>query len=170
MFAPVEVSEAGPPDVPASYRGGSARLLTWEFVERRLKESTYYWLASVSPGGRPHVVPLWGVYVEGRVCVDGHPEARWMRNLERNRRAVVHVPDPEHVVIVSGLAERLEDGALSDASWLSVDALYQAKYSVTEGSPWLVIHPRKVVAWDGVDLATMTRWSVGARSISGALD
>ena len=100
----------------------------------------------MSPDGQPHAVPLWGVYVDGRVCVDGHPRTRWMRNLEWNRSVVVHLPDAERVVIISGLAERLEDEALPAAAWQHLDGVYREKYAVDEGSPWVVVHPRKVVA------------------------
>jgi general stress protein 26 len=165
-FAPLDVSPPEVPDVPQSYLGRSTpdRLLAWDFVVERLESARYYWLASASPAGQPHVVPLWGIYFEGRICVDGHPATRWMRNLERNPDVVVHLPDAEHVVIVNGTAERLDDDTLGDDLWQLLDDRYRSKYGVDEGSPWLVVHPGKVLAWNGPDLSTMTRWLVSERA------
>ncbi len=46
-------------------------MLTWPDVEARLVTATAYWLATVRPGGRPHVVPRWGGWVDGRFWYDG---------------------------------------------------------------------------------------------------
>jgi hypothetical protein len=37
-------------------------LLNWHEVERRLATSHDYWVARVWPDGRPHLMPVWGVW------------------------------------------------------------------------------------------------------------
>jgi hypothetical protein len=56
-------------------------LLPWSRVVERLEQAQNYWLATTWPDGRPHVTPLWGVWVDGALYFDGIPTARWARNM-----------------------------------------------------------------------------------------
>ena len=51
------------PSFPAGYGlpEGDEGMLDWSQVRQRLVASKHYWLATVRPDGRPHVVPRWGV-------------------------------------------------------------------------------------------------------------
>ena len=40
-------------------------LLPWSWAETRLMNSRNYWLATVWPQRRPHVMPVWGMWQEG---------------------------------------------------------------------------------------------------------
>ncbi|HEX5616142.1 MAG TPA: pyridoxamine 5'-phosphate oxidase family protein, partial [Acidimicrobiia bacterium] len=46
-------------------------LLDWATIEARLVASQQYWMATVRPDGRPHVVPRWGVWLDGGLYYDG---------------------------------------------------------------------------------------------------
>jgi hypothetical protein len=46
-------------DIPADY-GKPTTTLDWPTVRRALQEAKQYWLASVRPDGRPHVIPIDG--------------------------------------------------------------------------------------------------------------
>ena len=48
---------------PEGY-GTPSKLLAWTAVRRRLEEAEQYWLATTRPDGRPHVVPVDGVWVD----------------------------------------------------------------------------------------------------------
>jgi pyridoxamine 5'-phosphate oxidase-like protein len=37
-------------------------LLPWSWAEERLAQSHDYWVATVQPDGRPHLMPVWGVW------------------------------------------------------------------------------------------------------------
>ena len=41
-------------------------LLPWTWALERLQPARNYWLATTRPDGRPHVMPVWGVWVENR--------------------------------------------------------------------------------------------------------
>ena len=73
----------------------------------------------------------------------------------------VHLPDGNQVVILEGLARITEDDELDEQAWQTLDTAFQSKYQVEEGSPYWTVHPTKVLAWDGADLQTMTRWLFG---------
>lgn len=69
------------------------RLLDWADVEARLVAAPQYWLATTRPDGRPHVVPRWGVWVDGRFWYDGAPTTVHVRNLARNPTCSLHLED-----------------------------------------------------------------------------
>jgi hypothetical protein len=77
-------------------------MLTWAQVEERLVASPVYWIATVRPDGRPHVVPRWGVWVDGRLWYDGAPTTVNARNLAGEPRCVVHLENGTEAVIVEG--------------------------------------------------------------------
>ena len=120
-------------------------LLEWSYVEGRLTESKHYWLATTSPGGKPHVNAIWGVYVEGHIYVGGGPEVRWARNLDANPRIAVHLEDGEKAVIVEGTAERT--AGEGDPEVLAVQSAYKTKYDFDHPAPFWRVTPQLAFAW-----------------------
>lgn len=82
----------------------STGLLNWADVEPRLVESAVYWLSTTRPDGRPHVVPRWGVWLDGAFWHDGSPQTRHVRNLLGNAACTLHLEDGTRAVIVEGSA------------------------------------------------------------------
>ena len=135
-----------------------AKLLTWDFVAQQMTEARHYWLATIVPDGRPHSTPVWGLWYENRLHVEGNPNSRWIRNLQKNPMISVSLPSGDKVVIIEGKVQFIEDDELDEAGWQQLDSAYQTKYTVEQGSPYIVVHPSKVLAWDTEGLDTMTRW------------
>lgn len=134
------------------------RLLAWNFVAQQMSAAEFYWISAVNRNSGPHVVPLWGIWHQNRVHFDGSPQTGWAKSLLRNPKIAVHLPDANKVVIVYGCARIIEDDELSEEAWKVLDSAYQAKYDVQEGSPYWFVEPSKVLAWNGGNLHTMTRW------------
>ena len=84
--------------MPSSAKG----LLTWAQVEQRLIDAQHYWLTTVRPDGRPHVVPRWGVWLDGRFFYDGAPTTRHARNLRSNPHCSLNLESGWEAVIVEG--------------------------------------------------------------------
>ena len=82
-------------------------LLEWDDVCARLTGAAHYWLATVRGDGRPHVVPLDGIWLDDEWFFGGSAETVKHRNLKANSRAVMHLEDAEHAVIVEGRCEEL---------------------------------------------------------------
>jgi general stress protein 26 len=105
--ATTSIPTADRPQVPDGY--GVPRhtkgLLPWAHVEQRLTETKVYWIATIGPGGRPQIRPVDGLYVGGKVYVGGSPETRWVRNLEANPEATIHLDGVDDVVILEGVVE-----------------------------------------------------------------
>jgi len=56
-------------------------LIPWAEAERRLIASTNYWVATVSAGGEPHLMPVWGVWHAGQLWFSSGGRSRKVRNI-----------------------------------------------------------------------------------------
>lgn len=140
-------------DIPREY-GSPSRLLDWHVVDTRLGEARHYWLATVRRDGRPHVVPLDGLWLDARWYFGGSPSTVKHRNLLRNPRATLHLESSESAVIVEGTCE-VERPSAEGAHDLVGASM--AKYGYAPpveaylGGVW-VLSPLRVLAW--TDLTT----------------
>jgi hypothetical protein len=80
--------------------------LPWSWAAERLTASQSFWVVTVSGDGRPHALPVWGVWHDGEGCFGFScgPRARKLRNLATNPRAVIMAEDPAECVSVEGAA------------------------------------------------------------------
>ena len=107
-------------------RGAPLTALTWEEARTRVAAGDDYLLATTDPDGRPHVVPVLGVWLDGAVCFATFRQARKTRNLARNAGCAVTVPGHDIDLVLEGTARLVRD-----ASQLQrVADLFPAKY------PW----------------------------------
>ncbi|CQR49799.1 MULTISPECIES: pyridoxamine 5'-phosphate oxidase family protein [Haloferax] len=147
------------PETEASYgipdsKGG---LLEWRVVEAAFADGEVFWVATTRPDGRPHARPVWGVWVDGAFHCGGGERTRWVRNLARDPRLAVHTESGTDVVILEGVAERLDAETADEATLARVDDAYEAKYGIRHGTPVFRIRPERVLAWSGFP-ADATRW------------
>jgi len=142
------------PTFPKGYVDHPVSEVPWEYVEQRLRESVNYWLCSARPDGRPHVIPRWGVYLDGKFYYDGSPETRHARNLEANPNISLHLESGSDVVIMDGTSQPAGKPAPEFAVRLA--EAYRAKYASEGYSPeptqWdegglFVFTPRQCLAW-----------------------
>jgi len=84
--------------------GEGTGLLAWRDVEPRLASSHDYWLATSRPDGRPHVMPVWGVWDGTALWFSGGGRSRKVRNIARDPRCVVTTDDALDPVVVEGTA------------------------------------------------------------------
>lgn len=98
------------PVIPREYGAPTSTkgLKPWPDVAERLRTARVYWIATCGPGGVPRVRPIDGLYLDGVVYLGGSPEARWVRDLEANPRATVHLDGGYDVVILEGSVERVD--------------------------------------------------------------
>jgi hypothetical protein len=145
------------PEMPAGYGQDQAEsFVVWEEVESSLRESLHYWLSTTRPDGRPHVVPRWGVWLDGVFWYDGSPETVHVRNLEQNTSAVLHLESGNEVTIVEGLSVRAEPiaGTLGERLAAEYARKYGPQYTPSPDS-WSDevaggmrrIAPVKVITW-----------------------
>lgn len=87
-------------------------LLPWAWAEGRLMRSREYWVATVRPDGRPHVVPVWGAWNQGSFWFSGSARSRKILNLKDNPACTVTTDNPKEPVVVEGTAEIVDNRAL----------------------------------------------------------
>jgi hypothetical protein len=148
----------GRPQVPDGYGvTEDGPYLPWTDVEDWLVEATEYWLATTRPDGRPHVVPRWGVWLDGRFWYDGSPETRHARNLASNPACALHLESGTTVTIVEGHSVRSDP--IREELGERLSAEYGRKYKrlgyAPEPGAWsddaaggmCVLTPEKALAW-----------------------
>jgi hypothetical protein len=115
-------------DVDARYSDPGAAATGWGEARRQLAEAEIYWLTTVRPGGRPHVTPLLGVWVDEALWFCTGPEERKARNVAANPHCVMttggNALREGLDLVVEGDAERVTD----DATLRRVADLYETKY------------------------------------------
>lgn len=100
-------------------------LLPWRWAEERLERAHNYWLSTTRPDGRPHAMPVWGVWLESAFLFSTGARSRKARNLAHDARCVIAPEYAGEAVIVEGVAAPLADRGLLDA----FAAAYSAKYA-----------------------------------------
>ena len=100
--------------------------LPWSWAAARLVANRNFWVVTVSADGRPHALPVWGVWEEdeGRLAFSCSPRARKARNLAGNPRAVIMTDDTVECLSVEGRADPVRDEE-RQAQWIE---RYLAKY------------------------------------------
>jgi nitroimidazol reductase NimA-like FMN-containing flavoprotein (pyridoxamine 5'-phosphate oxidase superfamily) len=66
-----------------------ATALPWKDAERELKNAAVFWISTVRPEGRPHVVPLLAVWVEGALYFGTSEGERKAKNLATNTQVTI---------------------------------------------------------------------------------
>ena len=134
-------------------------------LARVWEDAEAYWLATVTPGGRPHVVPIWGVMVHDELFLEtGAPDTIKNRNLAVNPEVAVHLDGINDAIIVRGVGEATKpDRPLGEA----LAAAFTAKYKGYDPTPdsWdrgglYRVAPRTILAW--LAMPTATRWTFPA--------
>ena len=139
-------------------------LLDWSWAAERLSGAHTYWIATTRPDSRPHVMPVWGVWLDDVFYFSSGRQSRKVRNLAKNAHCVVSVEDGTDCVIVEGEAKEVSPGPLHDA----ICGAYLAKYQTDLGElgePIYAIHPRVAFGLQESDfVGSATRWRFSARS------
>jgi hypothetical protein len=150
--------------LPADRGGG---LIPWSEAERRLTVAHDYWLATGRPDGRPHVMPVWGIWLEGRLWFSSGLRSRKARNLAADARCTITTDDARNPVVVDGRADRVTERSRIAAFVAAVNAKYQAGVTeefqdpATNGT--YAVRPVTVIALtDGNFTGSPTRWRFSA--------
>lgn len=160
VFYPLSISESLPPKQITGYKfpETSEHLLSWHHVDDKLTHAVHYWI-NTTHQNKPHSIPLWGIWYNHRILVDGSPQTKWVRYLTKNENVVVHLPSATDVCIIEGNAVLIDDEDLSEEIWDKLDSIYRQKYNVSFGSPYIAVVPRKIIAWDTPTLEHATKWT-----------
>lgn len=138
-------------------------LLPWSWAEERLAATRNYWIGTVAPDGAPHSMPVWGIWLDGRLWFSTGANSRKARNIARDPRCTVTTERADEAVIVEGVVTVADPG--TDRTTFN-DA-YNAKYDWDmsgDTGPIFIVAPRTV--WGFIEhsdrfATAATRWRFG---------
>ena len=138
-------------------------LLPWSWAVERLERSHDYWLGTVWPDARPHVVPVWGVWREDALWFSSSKTSRKARNQAANPHAVMTTDNALEPVVIEGRVELVVERSAIErfAGW--ADANYSTSYGVdfyaAPGNRCFRLVPTWVFALTEADFTgSPTRW------------
>lgn len=145
------LSELGPDHLPLAdvfARFGSER--TW-------------WVCTTRADGRPHVMPVWGLYIDDRLIFSTDPTSVKGANLASNPMIAVHLESGDKVAIVEGRAKQVDTSNIPADFTARYDEKYGFAVDPTEpGFGVFEVVPDKVFSWDeGLFVETAARWRFG---------
>jgi nitroimidazol reductase NimA-like FMN-containing flavoprotein (pyridoxamine 5'-phosphate oxidase superfamily) len=140
----------------------SKGLLPWKWAKDRLTKSRQYWLATTRPGGAPHVMPIWGLWLEDGFYFSTGRTSRKAQNLAKEPRCVVCSDDSEEAVIVEGRVEIIREKARLQPVYTAYKKKYKFDVS-TMGEPFYKVVPAVAFGmFEKKFTQTATRWTFAA--------
>ena len=111
--------------------------LPWAWAAERLASGRNYWLVTVSGAGRPHAMPVWGVWDDDelRFAFSCGPRSRKAANLAANPHVVVASEDTVEALSIEGQAQRVDGDRLE--VWIR---RYLDKYTADVARPVWRLH------------------------------
>jgi nitroimidazol reductase NimA-like FMN-containing flavoprotein (pyridoxamine 5'-phosphate oxidase superfamily) len=86
-----------------------AAVTPWSEVRERLTDESTHWLATVHPEGRPHVVPVGAVWLDGAVYFTTGQGTRKGKNLEQNSHCAITFASRGYDLVIEGEAAKMRD-------------------------------------------------------------
>lgn len=140
--------------VPKSMKGA----LSWEWARKRLTESHNYLIVTVRPGGAPHAMPIWGIWLDNAFYFSTAKTSRKARNLQKNKHCIICTENVAEAVIVEGMARSLATGNVPQQAFEKYKAKYAWELDPKLG-PVIAVQPRAVFAMPEKQFPkAVTRW------------
>lgn len=120
----------------------------WRAIEARLSRESTIWLATVRQDGRPHLVPVWFIWLDGKIYIAVGIQSQKYVNISYNQSVALSLPDTTSVILIEGLAYATDGKAIDTLA----DHFYNKyewdfRYDDTNNWKLLVIAPHKILAW-----------------------
>lgn len=119
-------------------------LLPWAWVGKKMNGCRTFWVATIHAREmRPHVMPVWGVWLEDAFYFSTGRKSRKGQNLAANPACTVTNDDGEEAVILDGSVEQVKDSDTLER----VATAYKKKYKMDPrgmGEPIFIVKPMRV--------------------------
>jgi nitroimidazol reductase NimA-like FMN-containing flavoprotein (pyridoxamine 5'-phosphate oxidase superfamily) len=134
-------------------------LLPWRWVATKMNRCRTFWLSTIhAVDGRPHVMPVWGVWLDEAFFFSTGRKSRKGQNLVANPSCTITNDHGEEAVIVEGMAAQVENAAELE----NIAAAYQKKYKMDPRSmaePIFRVSPSRVFGFiEKTFPQSATRW------------
>lgn len=136
-------------------------LLPWSWAVPRLAAARNYLVSTTRKNGRPHSMPVWGVWIDDIFYFSTGQTSRKARNLAQNPRCTIAIlhEDDEESIIVEGEAKKVS----GKSALRRFGEAYQRKYDwdmSTFNEPIYAVRPQVAFAFGAYHdfVGTATRW------------
>jgi nitroimidazol reductase NimA-like FMN-containing flavoprotein (pyridoxamine 5'-phosphate oxidase superfamily) len=136
-------------------------LLPWTWVAKKMERCRTFWLATIhADHHRPHVMPIWGVWLDDAFFFSTGRKSRKGQNISANPACTVANDNGEEAVIVEGPASEVVDAAQLER----IATAYKKKYKMDPrgmGEPIFAVRPRRVFGFIEKSFPkSATRWKI----------
>jgi len=153
----------GRPHISADYGidpANEVAMLPWSWLSEQMEKSRSYWVSTTRPDGKPHAMPVWGVWIEDEFYFSTGRNSRKGRNLAANPEIAIHLESGDEVVIFEGTVEEFTNPDF----FAHFAEVYNTKYSFkpeqAPGNVYYKLIPRVAFCWLESDFVnSATRWS-----------
>lgn len=137
--------KAGRPHMPGYGISESRKgILPWSWAKERLEANRNYWISTIRPDGRPHAMPVWGVWHKDRLVFSTAITSTKSRNLLADPRCTATTESATEALIVEGIAKIVSGRAILAPVWNA----YKQKYDWSiDGEKLFVLKPTTVFAF-----------------------
>lgn len=151
------------PSFQASYgvdRDACDDMVSWDEARERLVASRNYWVCTTRPDGRPHVAPVWGLWMDEAFYFSTDSASVKGRNLAARPDVVIHLESGDDVVMVEGRAERIADLPTLERMVDTYEQKYAIRFDPADPNfAVYVVRPSTAYAWFEKSFpTTATRW------------
>jgi general stress protein 26 len=138
-------------------------LLPWSWAEERLGASHDYWVATVRPDGRPHLMPVWAVWHDSSLWFSSSKASRKAANLAVRPRCTIATDNALEPVVIEGDAHVVSDPPTLRLVLDLENTKYHTDYSIETLDPavnvCLRVRPRWAFGLSEDDFTgSPTRW------------
>ena len=150
------------PDMPEGYLASGP--LPWKWAEEQLVDARNYWVTTIGSSGRPHVRPVWGVWLDDTFQFS--TGARHAANIARDPRVTVNLDDGDECLILEGTSYATGDEQIRRAFCDAYGPKYDWDMTLEFADVVYVVRPSVAFGWFAHDIArgetlfqaTATRW------------
>ena len=121
---------------------GGAGLLGWRWASDKLQRSHNYFVSTTRPDGRPHCMPVWGVWFDDVFYFSTAPDSVKARNLANNPHCVVCSEGASEALIIEGVAEVFTNRTALKKILNAYEDKYNWEMDPDEG-PYFAVYPTK---------------------------
>jgi hypothetical protein len=137
-------------------------LLDWSWAAGRLTAARNYWVATVWPTGRPHLMPVWAMWDDSMLWFSSASGSRKTKNLRADPNCVI-TTDASDPVIIEGQAAIVTEPARLQRVIDLMNAKYGTRIEVSFLDPAVNatfgVRPQRVFGMRDADFTgSPTRW------------
>ena len=135
-------------------------LLPWDWAEERLNTTRNFFISTAGPNGAPHLMVIWGLWLDGKFFFSSGRNSRKAKNLAGNSRCTIATGNADETVVLEGTVSLLSDRELRRRYIQAVTEKYDFDMGPYAEEPVYILQPRRAFGLIEKNfLSSATRWT-----------